>query len=139
MKFPIIIFIFVFLSCSIQAEDLVPNFVKSCLGKACVEAKGNVWLRDSPPSGLFYTKGEKLDVVADSEILVIQEKKNVKTLFQNYEWLKVKRTFYKKDGSKIEPKVIEGWVYNGKIEGEPYFEAAKIPSIIKKRSQINDT
>lgn len=116
---------FLFFSVSSQAADVIPDSMKQCIGQPCVEATGQVWLRDSPPTGLFYKKGKKLDYIDKSEILIVQEQKTVETLFRNYEWLKVKRIFYKTDGIQIETKVAEGWVFNGTVDGKPYFESIK--------------
>ena len=129
VKYLIIIYaLFIIVSVS-YAEEAIPEFLKPCVAQMCVEAKGNVWLRDSPPSGLFYTKGKQLDTIQTSEILIVKDQKIVKTIFRNYRWLNVKRTFYKTDGSKIEQSVAEGWAYNGTENGTPYFQLIVNPGI----------
>lgn len=81
-----------------------------------VEAQGDVYLRDGYPAGLFYKKGEVVDTIQKGEKVVVEDWKEIRTLFGVYEWLKIRRTSPKAATGKE-----SGWVYNGKINGQPYF------------------
>ena len=104
-----------------------------CETKTCIEAMGNVWLRDSAPSRFFYINGEKIEPVSKNEILVVLKKEEVKTLFNSYEWLNVRRLSFDSEGNKIETKKETGWVYNGNLDGQNYFELVNPQKFIENK------
>lgn len=74
------------------------------------EAQGNLIIRDSPP-GWFALKGNQIDVLRQGQKVVVEERRNVKDLFGEQEWLKIRDP----EGR------VSGWVYNGTTKlGTPY-------------------
>ncbi len=68
-------------------------------------AKGNLIIRDSPP-GWFALKGKPIGTLSPEQQVVIEERRKVKDLFGEQEWLKIH-----------DPKgKFSGWVYNGTTE-----------------------
>ena len=84
-------------------------------------AKENLTLRDSPPSGWFYTTGEKVGTIEKGTKVVATDEKRVKTLFGESRWLMVDVV-----DPKTEEKTSRGWVYGGETGGKFYFERADI-------------
>ncbi|MBU0702129.1 hypothetical protein KKE26_12705 [bacterium] len=83
-------------------------------------AKENLTLRESPPSGLFYTTGEKIGTIETGTKVVASDEKKVKTLFGESRWLMVDVI-----DAKTGTKTFTGWVYAGETNGKFYFKRAK--------------
>ena len=87
----------------------------------CGIAQGSLTIRDSPPSWPFYRKGKAIGVIEKGSHLIVEEQRDVNMLFDEYEWLRVKRV--NSDQS--------GWLYNGRItkDGDdfPYVVLWKLP------------
>ncbi len=81
------------------------------------EATSNLTLRDAPPKTWFLIKGEKIGVINAGDQVMATDHKTVKTLYGNYEWLKVQ---------KIDPQTKQptatGWVYAGEKDGDFYLK-----------------
>jgi hypothetical protein len=90
-------------------------------GPSCAQAKGNMNLRESPPTRTanWFSKGLKIDVLAKDEIVKILETKPFKPIqgFDPQQWVLVERT----TGS-----LKKGWVYHG---GEDYFKPVDCQTI----------
>ena len=84
-------------------------------------AKGNLALREAPPSGLFYTIGEKIGTIETGTKVVATGEKKLKTLFGESRWLMVDVM-----DAKTGAKTFTGWVYAGETGGKFYFEMADI-------------
>lgn len=82
-------------------------------------AKGNLTLREAPPSGLFYTTGDKIGTIKTGTKVVATDEKKVKTLFSESTWLMVDVV-----DAKTGQKTTTGWVYAGETGGKFYFERA---------------
>jgi hypothetical protein len=82
-----------------------------------LRATGNVYIRDSPPRGLFYTMGSIVGVVSEGERVRLLEEEEVWAIFRTHNWLRVQRL-----GSDIPAKQRIGWVYAGIVGGQSYFE-----------------
>lgn len=66
-------------------------------------------LRSAPPSGLFYLSGDRIGTVPKGTVLTATEVAPIRTLFGDYQWLKVELA----DPAKPKEKKT-GWVYLGK-------------------------
>lgn len=88
-----------------------PYTIPSLLIERALEARGNLILRESPPSGLFLSKGPIIGSIPGGEQVEVVERKEVRTLFGTQEWLRVR------SADKENPE-LSGWVFNGKIELE---------------------
>ena len=84
-------------------------------------AKVNLTLRETPPSGLFYTTGEKIGTIETGTKVVATDEKKVKTLFGESRWLMVDVM-----DAKSGEKTSTGWVYVGEAGGKFYLERADI-------------
>jgi len=82
-------------------------------------AKGNLTLREAPPSGLFYKTGDKIGTINTGTKVVATDEKKVKTLFGESRWLMVDVV-----DAKTGQKTTTGWVYAGETGGKFYFEGA---------------
>ena len=79
------------------------------MGKDLGVAQGNLILRDSPPSGPFYRKGDSIGTIPQNSTVTVMERRDIPILFGVQEWLLVER----KDGNG---KTQRGWLYNGNHE-----------------------
>ncbi len=87
-------------------------------------AQGNLIIRDSPP-GWFSFKGKQIDVLRQGQKVVVEKRRNVKDLFGEQEWLKIRDP----EGR------FSGWVYNGTTElGTRYIDIVPQQSIQPERS-----
>jgi len=82
-------------------------------------AKGNLTLRETPPSGWFYRTGDKIGTIKTGTKVVATDEKKVKTLFSESRWLMVDVV-----DAKTGQKTTTGWVYAGETGGNFYFERA---------------
>lgn len=82
-------------------------------------AKGNLTLREAPPSGLFYATGTKIGTIETGTKVVATDEKRVKTLFSESRWLMVDVV-----DAKTGAKTLKGWVYAGDTGGKFYFVRA---------------
>lgn len=90
-----------------QHNDTTPP---TAPGNGLYEAQGNLIIRDSPP-GWFALKGNQIGTLSSGQQVVIEERRNVKDLFGEQEWLKIRDP----------ERGVTGWVYNGKTRnGIPY-------------------
>ncbi len=88
--------------------------------------KAELSLRDAPPSGPFYSAGQKIGVIPKGATVVAIGEKNVNTLFGEYKWLQV---------NVVDPKTLAkkstGWVYVGSPQGETYVEPSRVEAVKK--------
>src|SRR5574340_740868 len=95
---------------------------------ARMEAKGDLTLRDSPPSGLFYTMGAAKGVVKKGDTLVVQETKEVTTFFSKYIWYRVEVL-----DPNTEKRKGSGWIYGGTRGGESYVKQQGAKTALPKK------
>jgi len=69
-------------------------------------ATGQINVRTTPPSGLFYSLGDIKGVINKNDKLIIKDIQLVKTLMGKHYWLLIE---------KIEPagNKLTGWIYGG--------------------------
>ena len=87
------------------------------MGQDTGVTQGNLVLRDSPPSGLFYRKGHRIGTIPENSTVTVVERKDIPILFDIQEWLRVVVEQATENG-----ETQTGWVYNGKHESSatPY-------------------
>lgn len=104
------------------SQDIVSGWAGPIYGVTT----GALTLRESPPSGLFYRKGDAIDILDKGTSLRIEERKILNTIFGQQEWLRVGPA--EEDNSS---DARSGWVYNGQFETDlgtisPYIEPAPV-------------
>ena len=72
-------------------------------------AQGNLTLRESPPSGLFFRRGDDIGTVPKDSTVTVVERRDIPILFGVQEWLLIQRTGENGQTQK-------GWLYNGNNE-----------------------
>ncbi|MCP4684043.1 MAG: hypothetical protein GY867_01220 [bacterium] len=86
-------------------------------------------LRESPPSGIFFTTGDKIATIQSRDTLRVIGTKNVRTLFNTYTWFKVE--LVNSAGPDTDSvgslgtdsaKPWVGWVYGGKADEPTSFQ-----------------
>jgi OmpA family protein len=78
-------------------------------------ALADLYLRKTPPTGIFHTVGEKIGVVAKGDVVIARDEKIIRNLFGQYTWYSLDVL----DTGTSKPKAT-GWVYAGSSNGPQY-------------------
>ena len=73
-------------------------------------ALGDLSLRDAPPQGTYYTKGEQRDVLKRGEQVIVQDHRTIKTIVGDSQWALVVVV-----SRKVPTQPL--WVYVGETTG----------------------
>jgi acyl-CoA synthetase (AMP-forming)/AMP-acid ligase II len=81
-------------------------------------AMGQINLRATPPSGLFYSLGAIIGVINRGDKVLIKEISLIKTLLGKHYWAKIEKT------DPVTHKTISGWIYVGDPGNKSILEKA---------------